>query len=65
MVHSLYPFQAEHSLFIHPYLWASGPTIEELEPNPQVSKYVQSAVNNLQGARLVESLLLENSKGES
>lgn len=37
--------------------------MEELEPNSQVSKYViQSAGNNLRGARLVESLLLENSK---
>lgn len=37
--------------------------MEELEPDSQVSKYViQSAGNNLRGARLVESLLLENSK---
>lgn len=37
--------------------------MEKLQLNSQVSKYViQSAVNNFQGARLVESLLLENSK---
>lgn len=39
--------------------------MEEPEPNSQVSKYViQSAVNNFQGARLVESLLLENFKNK-
>lgn len=40
----------------------------ELEPSSEVLKYViQSAVNNLQGARLGESLLLEKAKdnGES
>lgn len=39
--------------------------MKEPEPKSQVSKYViQSAVNNLQGARLVESLLLENFKNK-
>lgn len=37
--------------------------MEELEPNSKVLKSVtQSAVNNLQGARLKAPLLLENAK---
>lgn len=37
--------------------------MEELQPNSKVLKYVtQSAVNNLQGARLKASPLLENAK---
>lgn len=68
MVHSPHPSQTEYSLFIQPYLWAYCPTMEVLRPNSKVLKYViQSAVNNLQGARLVEALLLGNGKdnGES
>lgn len=62
------PSQTQCSLFIQPYLWAYCPTMGELEPGSKVLKHViQSAVNNLQGARLGESLLLEKDKdnGES
>lgn len=54
------------SFFFFFFLWACCPTMEELEPNSKVLKYVtQSAVNNLQGARLKASLLLKNAKDNS
>lgn len=46
-------------------VYTGYPTMEKLEQNSKVFKYViQSAVNNLQGARLVETLLLKKNNSE-